>query len=49
VLHHGGYDPALYSGFAFGMGPERVAMLKHGIDHIRYFYSNDVRFLEHIG
>ncbi len=49
VLQNGGYDPAVYSGFAFGMGPERVAMLKHGIDHIRYFYSNDVRFLERIG
>jgi phenylalanyl-tRNA synthetase alpha chain len=49
VLQNGGYDPALYSGFAFGMGPERVALLKHGIDHIRYFYSNDVRFLERIG
>jgi phenylalanyl-tRNA synthetase alpha chain len=49
VLQNGGYDPAVYSGFAFGMGPERVAMLKHGIEHIRYFYSNDVRFLERIG
>ncbi len=38
VLQNGGYDPAVYSGFAFGMGPERVAMLKHGIEHIRYFY-----------
>jgi phenylalanyl-tRNA synthetase alpha chain len=49
VLQNGGYDPAEYSGFAFGMGPERIALLKHGIDDIRYFYSNDVRFLERVG
>ncbi len=46
VLRNGGYDPDVYSGYAFGMGPERIAMLLHGIDDIRYFYSNDVRFLE---
>lgn len=45
VLRNGGYDPEVYSGYAFGMGPERIAMLRHGIDDIRYFYSNDVRFL----
>lgn len=49
VLQNGGYDPAVYSGFAFGMGPERIAMLKHGIDDIRYFFTNDVRFLERVG
>ncbi len=49
VLQYGGYDPAEYSGFAFGMGPERIALLKYGIDDIRYFYSNDARFLERIG
>lgn len=49
VLANGGYDPAVYSGFAFGMGPERVAMLKYGIGDIRYFYTNDVRFLERVG
>jgi phenylalanyl-tRNA synthetase alpha chain len=49
VLRYGGYDPAEYSGFAFGMGPERIALLKYSIDDIRYFYSNDVRFLERIG
>ena len=49
VLQYGGYDPAEYSGFAFGMGPERIALLKYGIDDIRYFYSNDVRFLDRIG
>lgn len=46
VLRNGGYDPDIYTGFAFGMGPERIAMLKHGIDDIRYFWSNDLRFLE---
>jgi len=46
VLHNGGYDPDVYSGFAFGMGPERIAMLKHGIEDIRYFWGNDLRFLE---
>ena len=46
VLRNGGYDPALYSGFAFGMGPERIAMLKYGIEDIRYFWGNDLRFLE---
>jgi phenylalanyl-tRNA synthetase alpha chain len=40
-----GYDPEVYSGFAFGMGIERVAMLKHGIDDIQLFYKNDMRFL----
>jgi phenylalanyl-tRNA synthetase alpha chain len=45
VLSNVGYDPSVYSGFAFGMGPERVAMLKHGIDDIRLFYANDLRFL----
>ncbi len=46
VLQNGGYDPAEFSGFAFGMGPERITMLKRSIDDIRYFYANDVRFLE---
>ena len=46
VLANGNYDPAIYSGFAFGMGPERLTMLKYRIDDIRYFFSNDVRFLE---
>ncbi len=45
VLEGVGYDPEEYTGFAFGMGVERIAMLKHGIDDIRYFYSNDLRFL----
>jgi phenylalanyl-tRNA synthetase alpha chain len=46
VLRNGGYDPAIYSGFAFGMGPERITMLQHRIEDIRYFWSNDLRFLE---
>ena len=41
-----GYDPERVTGFAFGMGMERVAMLKHGVDDIRLFYENDLRFLE---
>ena len=44
VLKNGGYDPSEWSGFAFGMGVERPALLKHDIDDIRYFYSNDLRF-----
>ncbi|CAM3819232.1 phenylalanine--tRNA ligase subunit alpha [Alkalicoccus chagannorensis] len=46
VLRMGGFDPEKYSGFAFGMGVERFAMLKYGIDDIRHFYTNDTRFLE---
>lgn len=46
VLQNGGYDPTVYSGFAFGMGPERITMLRHGIEDIRYFWGNDLRFLE---
>jgi len=46
VLRNGGYDPTMYSGFAFGMGPERITILKYGIDDIRLFFSNDLRFLE---
>jgi phenylalanyl-tRNA synthetase alpha chain len=45
VLRNGGYDPAKYSGFAFGMGSERIAMLKYGLDDIRQFWANDLRFL----
>jgi len=46
VLSNGGYDPEKFSGFAFGMGPQRIAMLKYGINDIRLFWSNDLRFLE---
>ena len=45
VLKMNGYDPEVYSGFAFGIGIERVAMLRYGIDDIRKFYTDDVRFL----
>jgi phenylalanyl-tRNA synthetase alpha chain len=41
-----GYDPEAVSGFAFGLGVERVAMLRHGVDDIRLFYENDMRFLQ---
>jgi phenylalanyl-tRNA synthetase alpha chain len=40
-----GYDPAAVTGFAFGMGPERLAMIRHGIESIRYFVDNDMRVL----
>jgi phenylalanyl-tRNA synthetase alpha chain len=46
VLQYGGLDPERYQGFAFGMGPERIKMLKHGITDIRLFLENDLRFLE---
>ena len=49
VLRNGGYDPKQFSGFAFGMGPERIALLRHRIDDIRLFYSNDLRFLAQFG
>lgn len=46
VLEKSGIDSKKFSGFAFGMGPERIAMLKYGIDDIRHFYTNDIRFLK---
>ncbi|HLZ71151.1 MAG TPA: phenylalanine--tRNA ligase subunit alpha [Dehalococcoidia bacterium] len=46
VLSGVGYDPVRYTGFAWGLGVERVAMLRYGIDDIRHFYGNDLRFLE---
>ena len=48
VLEGVGIDPAKYSGWAFGMGPARIAMLKHGVDDLRTFFENDVRFLRHL-
>jgi phenylalanyl-tRNA synthetase alpha chain len=45
VLRNGGYDPKRFSGFAFGMGPERIAILTYGLDDIRQFWANDLRFL----
>ncbi len=49
VLRNGGYDPDIYSGFAFGMGVERPTMLKYSVKDIRYFYGNDLRFLGQFG
>jgi phenylalanyl-tRNA synthetase alpha chain len=46
VLRNGGYDPRKYMGFAFGLGTERITMLRHHIEDIRYFWMNDMRFLE---
>jgi phenylalanyl-tRNA synthetase alpha chain len=49
VLKVGGVDTERYTGFAFGMGVERIAMLRHGIDDIRLFYENDMRFIGQFG
>lgn len=46
VLQYGGYDPEKVTGFAFGMGIERIAMLKYGINDLRLFFDNDIRFLK---
>ena len=46
VMKNCNIDPKKYTGFAFGMGPERIAMLKYGIEDIRLFYGNDMKFLE---
>ena len=46
VFKHVGYNPKIYTGFAFGMGIERIAMLKYGINDIRLFFENDLRFLK---
>ena len=45
VLRNGGFDPDEYQGYAFGMGPDRMAMLRHGIGDIRLFFSADARFV----
>lgn len=49
VLRNCGIDPEKYQGFAFGIGVERLAMLKYGINDLRMFFENDVRFLQHYG
>jgi phenylalanyl-tRNA synthetase alpha chain len=49
VLKNCGIDPSEYQGFAFGMGIERVAMLKYGIPDVRAFYDSDLRWLRHYG
>ncbi|MDV3197998.1 MAG: phenylalanine--tRNA ligase subunit alpha, partial [Candidatus Phytoplasma australasiaticum] len=46
ILKQGGFDPAKYQGFAFGMGIERIAMLKYQIEDIRDLYNTDLRFLK---
>jgi phenylalanyl-tRNA synthetase alpha chain len=46
VLENCGYDPERYTGFAFGLGVERFAMLRYGVNDLRAFFENDVRFLE---
>jgi phenylalanyl-tRNA synthetase alpha chain len=46
VLRNGGYDPDQFSGFAFGMGPQRITLLKYAINDIRLFWANDLRFLQ---
>jgi len=45
VLRHGGIDPERYTGFAFGMGPDRLTMLRYGINDLRLFFEGDLRFL----
>jgi phenylalanyl-tRNA synthetase alpha chain len=45
-VEHAGYDPERVQGFAFGMGVERIAMLRHGVPDLRRFFDNDVRVLE---
>jgi len=45
VIENAGYDPERYTGFAFGMGPGRIAMIKHGVGDLRRFFENDIRFL----
>jgi phenylalanyl-tRNA synthetase alpha chain len=49
VLENAGYDPKQVTGFAFGMGVERIAMLKYGINDLRLFFTNDLRFLRQFG
>jgi len=46
IIANAGYDPDRYTGFAFGLGIERIALLRHGVDDIRHFYANDLRFLQ---
>jgi phenylalanyl-tRNA synthetase alpha chain len=49
VLENCGIDPNEYQGFAFGMGIERIAMLKYGIPDLRPFYDSDIRWMRHYG
>jgi phenylalanyl-tRNA synthetase alpha chain len=49
VLQAGGVDPSKWQGFAFGMGIDRIAMLKYGIPDLRAFFESDLRWLKHYG
>ena len=49
VIRAGGYDPDRYQGYAFGMGIDRIAMLKYGMPDLRAFFDADVRWLRHYG
>jgi phenylalanyl-tRNA synthetase alpha chain len=49
VIRNCGLDPETYQGFAFGMGIDRIAMLKHGVPDLRLMFENDLRFLEQFG
>ena len=49
VLENGGVDPERYTGFAWGMGPHRIALLRYGVPDIRLFYEGDMRFLTQFG
>ena len=49
VIANCGLDPAVYQGFAFGMGIDRIAMLKYGIPDLRSFFDSDLRWLRHYG
>jgi phenylalanyl-tRNA synthetase alpha chain len=49
VLDYGGVDDPAFTGFAFGMGVERLAMLRYGVNDLRLFFENDVRFLAQFG
>ncbi|WEK82265.1 MAG: phenylalanyl-tRNA synthetase subunit alpha [Candidatus Phytoplasma pruni] len=49
ILKNGGFDPEIFQGFAFGIGIERITMLKYSIKDIRHFYNNDMRFLKQFG
>jgi phenylalanyl-tRNA synthetase alpha chain len=49
VLRNAGIDPVEFNGYAFGMGVERLAMLRYGVDDLRAFFENDLRFLEQFG
>ena len=46
MIANGGLDPERYTGFAWGMGPHRIALLRYGVPDIRLFYEGDMRFLE---